>query len=64
MAIVNAIALALPIKIELKAPTQVGHAINNPVVAPIPLNPLPLLKNVKALTASAMFNPTKYDTII
>jgi len=40
MAKVNTRALALPIKIEPNAPTQVGHAINNPVVAPIPPNPL------------------------
>ena len=49
MATVNAIALALPIKMELNATTRVGHAIDNPVTAPIPPNPLPLLKNVKAI---------------
>jgi len=45
MATVNAIALALPIKIELNTPAQVGHAINNPVAAPIPPNPLPQVKS-------------------
>ena len=64
MATVNATALALPIKIELNAPTQVGHAMNNPVVAPILLIPPPFLKNVKAIAAKETFNPTKYDTII
>jgi hypothetical protein len=59
MATVNATALALPMKIELNAPTQVGHAMNNPVVAPKLLIPLPFLKKVKALIANDVFNPTK-----
>jgi hypothetical protein len=61
---VNAIAPALPTKIELNAPTHVGHAINNPVVAPTLLSPPSFLKKVKALTANAVLSPTRYETII
>ena len=37
----NPIPLAVPINIEKKVPAQVGHAINNPVIAPTLLIPLP-----------------------
>jgi len=40
-------------------PTQVGHAINIPVVAPIPLHPPTFLEMDIALTASATLRPTK-----
>ena len=39
MAIVNAIALVVPINNERNDPTHVGHAMNNPVIAPILPNP-------------------------
>jgi hypothetical protein len=61
-AIVNAIPLAVPIKMDKKVPAHVGHAINKPVAAPTVLNPLPFLEIEKALTAIAVFSPTKYDT--
>ena len=45
-------------------PTHVGHAINNPVVAPILPNPPVFFVIEIALTASAVFVATRYDTII
>ena len=62
-AMVKAIPLAVPTKIDKKDPAHVGQAINNPVAAPTVLIPLPFLEIVKALTARAIFNPTRYDTI-
>lgn len=62
-AIDNAIPLAVPINIDKNDPAHVGHAMNNPVMAPILLAPLPFLDIVYALTAIAEFNPTKYETI-
>lgn len=62
IAIVNAIPLAVPTKIERNEPTHVGHAMNNPVIAPIPLIPLPFFDSEYALKAIAMFSATKYDT--
>ena len=60
----NAIPLAVPIKIERNVPAHVGHAMNNPVAAPIVLSPLPFLEIEYALTAIDAFNPTKYETTI
>jgi len=34
------IPLAVPINIERKVPAHVGHAMNNPVAAPILLTPM------------------------
>ena len=45
-------------------PTHVGHAINNPVVAPILPNPPVFLVIEIALTANAVFVATRYETII
>ena len=64
MAIVNATALVAPINNERNEPTHVGHAINNPVVAPILPNPPVFLVMEIALTANAVFVATKYETII
>ena len=63
-AIVRAIPLAVPTKIDRKEPAQVGHAINNPVIAPIELAPLPFFVIEYAPTAIDVFNPTRYDTMI
>ena len=63
-AIDKAIPLAVPINTDKNDPAQVGQAMNNPAMAPIELAPLPFLEIVYALTAIAVFNPTKYDTII
>ena len=63
-AIDNAIPLAVPTKIDKNVHAHVGHAMNNPVAAPIVPIPLPFFDIVYALTAIDMFNPTKYDTII
>lgn len=63
-AIDNAIPLAVPMNTDKNDPAQVGHAMNNPTIAPILLAPLPFLDIVYALTAIAAFNPTKYETII
>ena len=60
----NAIPLAVPINNEKNVPAQVGHAMNAPTTAPIPLIPLPCLENVCALTAIDVFSATRYDTII
>ena len=60
----NPIPLAVPINIERNVPAHVGHAINNPVAAPILLILLPFLDIVYALIAIAEFIATKYETII
>ena len=60
----NAIPLAVPMNTDMNVPAQVGHAMNNPVVAPIVLIPLPFFEIVYALTAIAVFKPTRYDTTI
>ena len=60
----NPIPLAVPINIERNVPAHVGHAINNPVAAPILLMPLPFLDSVYALIAIDAFMATRYETII
>ena len=62
-AIDSAIPLAVPINTDKNVPAQVGHAMNNPAIAPTLLAPLPFLEMVYALTAIAAFSPTKYETI-
>ena len=63
MAIVNATALVAPTNNERNEPTHVGHAINNPVVAPIlPRPPVFFVIDI-AFTASAVFVATRYDTV-
>jgi len=64
MARVKATALEALTHNERNAPTQVGHAMNNPVVAPMLVNPPLLFEIENALTARATFNPTKYETTI
>lgn len=59
----SAIPLAVPMNIDRNVPAHVGHAMNNPVAAPIVLIPRPFFDMVYALTAIAVFSPTKYDTI-
>ena len=63
-AIDNAIPLAVPINTDKNVPAQVGHAMNSPAAAPIVLIPLPFFEIVYAFTAIAVFNPTRYDTVI
>ena len=60
----NAIPLAVPIKIDKNVPAHVGHAINNPVAAPIVLIPPPFLEIEYAVTAIETLRPTRYETII
>ena len=57
----NAIPLAVPINNEKNVPAQVGHAMNAPIIAPVPLIPVPCFENVYALTAIDVFNATRYD---
>ena len=64
IAIVNAIALVAPINNDKNDPTHVGHAMNNPVVAPMLPNPPVFLVTAIAFTASAVFTATKYETTI
>ena len=64
IAIVNATALVAPMNSDKNDPTHVGHAMNNPVVAPILPNPPVFLVIAIAFTASAVFTATRYDTII
>ena len=64
IAIVNATALVAPINNDKNDPTHVGHAMNNPVVAPILPRPPVFFVIAIALTANAVFNATRYDTII
>ena len=64
IAIVNATALDAPTNNDRNDPTHVGHAINNPVVAPILPNPPVFLVIEIALTANAVFVATRYETII
>ena len=61
---VNIIALELLTNNVKNVPTHVGHAINKPVVAPIPVKLLPFFVNDIMLNASDILNPTRYDTII
>ena len=60
----NPIPLAVPINIERKVPAQVGHAINNPVTAPMLLILRPFLESVYALIAIDAFIATRYETTI
>ena len=64
IAIVNATALVAPINNDKNDPTQVGHAMNNPVVAPMLPRPPVFFVIAIALTANAVFNATRYDTMI
>ena len=64
IAIVNAIALVEPINNDRNDPTHVGHAMNNPVVAPMPPSPPDFLVIVIAFIANAVFVATRYDTVI
>ena len=63
MAIVNATALVAPTNNERNEPTHVGHAINNPVVAPILPNPPVFFVIDIAFTANAVFAATRYETV-
>ena len=64
IAIVNATALVAPMNNDKNDPTHVGHAMNNPVVAPmLPIPPVFLVIEI-AFTASAVFTATKYETTI
>ena len=63
-AIVKATTLVAPTNNERNEPMHVGHAINNPVAAPIlPKPPLFFVIEI-AFTARAVFVATRYDTII
>ena len=64
MVSVNTIALELLINKVKNVPTHVGHAMNKPVVAPMPVKLLPFFVNDIMLNASDILNPTRYDTII
>ena len=64
IAIVNATALVAPMNNDKNDPTHVGHAMNNPVVAPILPKPPVFLVIAIAFTASAIFVATKYETTI
>ena len=64
IAIVKTTALVAPTNNDKNEPTHVGHAINNPVVAPIPPKPPVFFDIEKALTARAVFAATKYETVI
>ena len=64
IAMVNATALVAPINNDRNEPTHVGHAINNPVVAPILPNPPVFFVIEIALTANAVFVATRYETTI
>ena len=59
IAIVNVIALVEPMNNERNDPTQVGHAIKSPVVAPIlPIPPVFLVIEM-ALTARVVLSATR-----
>jgi len=61
---VSVTALEEPIKIVKNVLAHVGHAINRPVVALIPVNP-PLFFVVDiAFTARVVLRPTRYETMI
>ena len=64
IAIVNVTALVEPINNDKNDPTHVGHAMNNPVVAPILPSPPVFLVIAIALTANTVFTATRYETII
>ena len=62
-AIVKATTLVAPTNNERNEPMHVGHAINNPVAAPIlPKQPLFFVIEI-AFTARAVFVATRYDTV-
>ena len=62
-AIVKATTLVAPTNNERNEPTHVGHAINNPVTAPIlPKPPLFFVIEI-AFTARDVFTATRYDTV-
>ena len=42
----SAIPLAVPMNKEKNVPAQVGHAINAPMIAPVPPIPVPCFENV------------------
>ena len=62
--IVNATELVAPMNNDKNDPTQVGHAMNNPVVAPILPSPPVFFAIEIALTANAVLTATRYDTMI
>lgn len=64
IAIVNVTALVAPINNDKNDPTHVGHAMNNPVAAPMLPRPPVFFAIEIALTANAVFTATRYDTII
>ena len=64
IAIVNATTLVDPINNDRNEPTHVGHAMNKPVVAPMPPSPPDFLVIVIALIANAVFVATRYETVI
>ena len=59
MAIVNATALVAPTNNDRNDPTHVGHAMNNPVVAPMLPRPPVFLVTAIAFTANAVFVATR-----
>ena len=62
--IVSATELVAPMNNDKNDPTQVGHAMNNPVVAPILPSPPVFLVIEIAFTANAVFAATRYYTTI
>ena len=56
---VNAIPLAVPTNNERKLPAQVGHAMNNPVAAPMVLALRVFFEIENAFIAIAMLKATK-----
>ena len=64
IAIVNTTALVAPMNSDKNDPTQVGHAMNNPVAAPILPSPPVFFVIEIAFTANAVFVATRYETII
>ena len=58
--IVNVTALAEPIKRAKNVLRHVGQATNTPVMAPMLVKPPLFLVIDIALTASAVFKPTRY----
>lgn len=62
-AIVKATPLTVPTNNERKLPAHVGHAINNPVAAPIELALFPFFEIENAVKAIAALRPTRYDTV-
>ena len=64
IAIVNTTALVAPMNSDKNDPTQVGHAMNNPVAAPMLPSPPVFFVIEIAFTANAVFVATRYETII